>query len=213
MENEFYHAALGTITDFLAEQKAGKATMEEFRQYLNQKHFLSQSPLRLSSKRESELSDNDLAKQLILLSRFSKQMLRKALKEFPALQNEEFTYLYRLKDEPLLSKSELIERNGHEKQTGTEIIRRLARSGLIEECTDYKDRRVRRLRLSPKGESEFAQSFSQVSKAARLMVAVLETEEKQAFLKQLKKLNTFHFTLYTSMRKNDFDSIVKKIAL
>ena len=47
------------------------------------------------------------------MGRFSKQMIRKGLSDFPTLANEEFTYLYRLKDEPSLTKMQpFIERKG-----------------------------------------------------------------------------------------------------
>jgi DNA-binding MarR family transcriptional regulator len=55
-----------------------------------------------------------------------------------------------LKDEPNLTKIQLIERNGHEKQTGTQIIKRLLEYGLIEEKNDSEDKRSKRLNITEK---------------------------------------------------------------
>jgi DNA-binding MarR family transcriptional regulator len=77
-------------------------------------------------------------------------MIRKGLSDFPTLANEEFTYLDRLKDEPSLTKMQLIERNGHEKQTGIQIIKRLLDDGLIQETVDENDKRAKRLTLTKK---------------------------------------------------------------
>ena len=50
------------------------------------------------------------ANRFCFLGRFSKQMIRKGLSDFPTLVKEKFTYLYRLKDEPSLTKMQLIEK-------------------------------------------------------------------------------------------------------
>ncbi|WP_258931879.1 MarR family transcriptional regulator [Flavobacterium oreochromis] len=82
-------------------------------------------------------------------------MIRRGLKDFPQLANEEFTYLYRIIDESSLTKMQLIERNAHEKQTGIEIIKRLVKNDLLEEFPDDHDKRITRLRITQKGEKLF----------------------------------------------------------
>lgn len=174
------------------------STIEDFRHFLNNKYYRSQSPRFISESEQKKVNDleNEIAKQVILLSRFTKQMIRRGLQDFPELYNEEFTYLYRIMDEPLLTKMQLVEKNAHEKQTGMEIIRRLVKNNLLEEIPDIKDKRVTRLKISELGKKYFDQSVESVSITSRVLSAKLDIEEKNNLLKTLRKLNEFHFNVY-----------------
>ena len=185
------------------------STIEDFRNFLNDKHYKSQSPRFISESEQKKVNDleNEIAKQLILLSRFTKQMIRRGLQDFPELYNEEFTYLYRIMDEPLLTKMQLVEKNAHEKQTGMEIIRRLVKNKLLDEIPDSKDKRVTRLKISELGKQYFHQSVESVSITSRVLSAKLDTEEKNNLLKTLKKLNEFHFNVYHQYKDSDITEI------
>lgn len=185
------------------------STIEDFRNFLNDKYYKSQSPRFISESEHNKVNDleNEIAKQVILLSRFTKQMIRRGLQDFPELYNEEFTYLYRIKDEPLLTKMQLVEKNAHEKQTGMEIIRRLVKNNLLEEIRDSKDKRVTRLKISELGKKYFDQSVESVSITSRVLSAKLDIEEKNNLLKTLKKLNEFHFNVYHQYKDSDITEI------
>ena len=185
------------------------STIEDFRNFLNDKHYKSQSPRFISESEQKKVNDleNEIAKQVILLSRFTKQMIRRGLQDFPELYNEEFTYLYRIMDEPLLTKMQLVEKNAHEKQTGMEIIRRLVKNNLLEEIPDSKDKRVTRLKISELGKKYFDQSVESVSITSRVLSAKLDIEEKNNLLKTLKKLNEFHFNVYHQYKNSNITEI------
>lgn len=185
------------------------STIEDFRNFLNDKFYKSQSPRFISESEQKKVNDleNEIAKQVILLSRFTKQMIRRGLQDFPELYNEEFTYLYRIMDEPLLTKMQLVEKNAHEKQTGMEIIRRLVKNNLLEEIPDSKDKRVTRLKISELGKKYFDQSVESVSITSRVLSAKLDIEEKNNLLKTLKKLNEFHFNVYHQYKDSDITEI------
>ena len=129
--------------------------------------------------------------------------------DFPDLANEEFTYLYRLKDEPFLTKIQLIEKNGHEKQTGTQIIKRLLEAGFLEEKNDEEDKRSKRLNLTKKGEQIFHESVEKVNQTSKILSGKLNDDEKDEFLNILKKLNEFHSHIYTDYKTVNIDMIVK----
>ena len=143
------------------------------------------------------------------MGRYSRQLIRKGLNDFPELANEEFTYLYRLKDEPNLTKIQLIERNGHEKQTGTQIIKRLLEYGLIEEKNDSEDKRSKRLNLTEKGEDYFHRSVEKVNMTSRILAGKLENEEKTELLELLRKLNDFHSHVYSEYKRFNIDEILE----
>ncbi|MFC3158382.1 transcriptional regulator, MarR family [Chryseobacterium arachidis] len=175
-------------------------SVEDFRMWMNEKKYTEESPTKLFKNENHQVSftENEICKQVLLLGRYSKLLIRKGLSNFPELANEEFTYLYRLKDEPFLSKIQLIEKNGHEKQTGTQIIKRLLEAGLVEEKNDENDKRSKRLNLTELGEKKFHESVKKVNQTSLILSGSLNDDEKKEFLSLLKKLNEFHASVYAN---------------
>ncbi|MCU7613483.1 MarR family transcriptional regulator [Chryseobacterium sp. GMJ5] len=183
--------------------------VDDFRMWLNDRKYVEESPTKLFKNENLEVSftENEICKQILLLGRFSKLLIRKGLGQFPDLANEEFTYLYRLKDEPHLTKIQLIEKNGHEKQTGTQIIKRLLEAELLVEKNDVDDKRSKRLNLTQKGEKMFRESVQNVNMTSKILSGKLTEKEKSDLLSILKKLNEFHAHLYTEYRTSDIYKI------
>ncbi len=204
------------ITDldhFQKLQPNGQKSLEDFRFYLNEKAYEKENPKNLSDKFELDvyMLENEIAKQVILLGRYSKQMIKKSLENHPDLVNEDFTYLFRLMDYPFLTKMQLIEKNAHEKQSGIEIIKRLVRNGLINESPDPDDKRSTRISVSEKGKNVFLESMKDITIAAKIMSGKLNDTEKENLLETLKKLNTFHHTIYSNMRNEEPRNILKLV--
>lgn len=191
------------------DQEKNSSSIEDFRIWMNEKAYQKVNPTELFKKENQKVFDleNEIAKQVILLGRFTKQMIRRGLKEFPQLANEEFTYLYRLMDEETLTKMQLVERNAHEKQTGMEIIKRLVKNKLVEEFPDKNDKRTTRLKLTELGKNTFLESIKDVTTTSRVLSAKLEDEEKENLLAILRKLNEFHFHIYQEYKTAEIDEI------
>lgn len=211
---------LNLIIDILSEldafqkaQPSNQTSLEDFRLYLNEKAYESETPRNLSAKFGLAVFDleNEIAKQVIMLGRYSKHLIKKSLEDHPDLVNEDFTYLFRLMDYPSLTKMQLIEKNAHEKQTGIEIIKRLVRNGLLEESPDEHDKRSTRIAVTVKGKKVFADSMKDVTVASKIMCGILNLEEKEEMLKSLKKLNTFHHTVYTNLRNEETKNLLKMV--
>ena len=211
---------LNLIIDILSEletfqkgQSGNQQNLEDFRLYLNQKAYESESPRSLSEKfgLKSFDQENEIAKQVIMLGRYSKHLIKKSLENHPDLVNEDFTYLFRLMDYPSLTKMQLIEKNAHEKQTGIEIIKRLVRNGLLIESPDENDKRSTRISVTEKGKKVFAESMKDITIVSKIMCGKLDDEEKEKMLHSLKKLNTFHHTVYTNLRNENTDVLLKLV--
>jgi len=183
--------------------------VDDFRVWMNDRKYKEESPTKLFKNENHRVSftENEICKQILLLSRYSKLMIRKGLSDFPDLANEEFTYLYRLKDEPFLTKIQLIEKNGHEKQTGTQIIKRLLEAGYLEEKVDADDKRSKRLNLTPMGNDIFHQSVEDVNRTSKILSGRLSITEKDELLEILKKLNEFHAHIYADYKNADINRI------
>lgn len=211
---------LNLIIDILTEldtfqkvQPGNQTSLEDFRLYLNQKAYENETPRNLTDKFGLDVFDleNEIAKQVIMLGRYSKHLIKKSLEKHPDLVNEDFTYLFRLMDYPSLTKMQLIEKNAHEKQTGIEIIKRLVRNGLLVESPDENDKRSTRISVTEKGKKVFAESMKDITMVSKIMCGKLDHEEKEQLLNSLKKLNTFHHTVYTNLRNEETKKILKMV--
>lgn len=193
------------------DENSGKTlqNIEDFRLYLNEKSYQKLSPKNLSEKHNLVVFEleNEIAKQVILLGRYSKHLIKKSMENIPELSNEDFTYLFRMMDENELTKMQLIERNAHEKQTGIEIIKRLINNGLLEEKSSHEDKRSKLVSVTQKGKKIFHQAMNQITMVSKIMCGKLSEEEKENLLLYLKKLNTFHHLVYTQMREESLGKI------
>ncbi|KEY19374.1 MarR family winged helix-turn-helix transcriptional regulator [Kaistella antarctica] len=203
---------LTEVDTFQKSQSNTQTSLEDFRLYLNEKAYENETPRNLTGKFDLEVFDleNEIAKQVIMLGRYSKHLIKKSLENHPDLINEDFTYLFRLMDYPSLTKMQLIEKNAHEKQSGIEIIKRLVRNGLFVESPDAEDKRSTRISVTEKGKKVFQESMKDITVASKIMCGKLDEYEKENLLDSLKKLNTFHQTLYTNLR-NESPSILLKL--
>lgn len=212
MQTDFFLDLFHQVKEFESSATCKtNSTVDDFRVWMNDKKYVDESPTKIFKNENHQVSftENEVCKQVLLLGRYSKLLIRKGLGDFPELANEEFTYLYRLKDEPFLTKIQLIEKNGHEKQTGTQIIKRLLEAGFLEEKNDKDDKRSKRLNLTKKGEEIFHASVSNVNLISKILSGKLSDSEKSEFLKILRKLNEFHSHIYTDYKSADIDMIVK----
>ncbi len=211
MQTDFFIDLLYQVKEF-ENSNACKTnpSVEDFRIWLNNKKYSEESPTKLFKNENHDVffTENEICKQVLLLARYSKLLIRKGLGDFPVLANEEFTYLYRLKDEPFLTKIQLIDKNGHEKQTGTQIIKRLLEAGFLEEKNDKDDKRSKRLSLTKKGEEIFHASVSNVNLTSKILSGKLSDREKTEFLKILKKLNEFHYHIYADYKNANISQIL-----
>lgn len=210
MQTDFFIDLLHQVKEFEhSDAYKSNSTVDDFRVWMNDKKYADESPTKLFKNENHQVSftENEICKQVLLLGRYSKLLIRKGLGDFPELANEEFTYLYRLKDEPFLTKIQLIEKNGHEKQTGTQIIKRLLEAGFLEEKNDKDDKRSKRLNLTKKGEEIFHASVSNVNLISKILSGKLNKVEKNEFLRILKKLNEFHYHIYVDYKNSDINQI------
>lgn len=201
------------LDHFQKQQPNNHQTLEEFRLYLNEKAYHKENPKNLSEKFDLDVFnfENEIAKQVIMLGRYSKHLIKKALENHSDLVNEDFTYLFRLMDYPSLTKMQLIEKNAHEKQSGIEIIKRLVRNELIVESPDPDDKRSTRISVSQKGKTVFFESMKDITIVSKIMCGKLTLAEKENLLEYLKKLNTFHQTIYTNMKNDEPVEILKLV--
>lgn len=142
-----------------------------------------------------------IARHLSLLHRYSRSYIKRALSESEFLQSEEeYTYLVCLMSGEALSKTELHQRNGLEKTTGAEVLRRLARYGLISQEPAPDDKRSILVRISPKGRAELMKVFPHLRLAADVLTAPLGDGPSVVMLRMLEHMTAIHANLAQTHR-------------
>ena len=150
-----------------------------------------------------------IARMLSLIYRYGRGYTKKALQVSPCLQSEEeYTYLLCLMDGEAMSKGELHLRNGLERTTGSEMLRRLQKHGLIEEEIDPVDKRQRLVRITPQGRAELAKIFPNLKIVAQIISAPLDERQKMFLKGVLVQLHKEHSKVVLSQKDETLQEVL-----
>lgn len=156
----------------------------------------------------------DISGQLVILIRkigkFHIMYSNRALEGTGLAQIEEFGILVIIHNKRNPIKSEVIYDNLLELSSGTNMLIRLIKKGLITEFDDEEDKRVKRLKLTPQGEETLAKAKWQVLKVAGMMVGLLSDEEKQFCIKLLSPINEYFSLIYQKQKNKSFEEIYRE---
>ncbi len=155
-----------------------------------------------------EMEDATISRLFTFLTRYRRIYARKALEGSVLGTIDEFAYLATLLEQGQITKTDLIQRNRHEKPTGMEIIRRLMVLHLVIQRDDLDDRRSKRLTITPEGTAAFSQVAARMGQVSRLLTGSLNTAEKMLLLQLLEKLETFHQVVLAKAKSSDWLSVV-----
>ena len=182
-------------------------SMEEFLGYLNEKSGSHNLAMReISGEKREWFNDeyrntaSDISILIVLMNRYAKWYMKKVLRDSHLQTPDEFSFLITLMTYDSLSKSELITKQVMEKTSGTEVIRRLIKRGLIVESPDNNDKRSIRVSITQSGSEEVNRLLPLMSKVTKIVVGNLSTEEINTLSYLLKKLDYFHNDIYNNKR-------------
>jgi DNA-binding MarR family transcriptional regulator len=192
-------------------------SMDEFIGYLNAKSERQELGMReISGENKGWFRDeyrnttSDISILIVLMSHYAKWYIKKVLRESHLQTPDEFSFLITLMTYDSLSKSELITKQVMEKTSGTEIIRRLIKRGLIVESADENDKRSIRVSITKSGREEILRILPLMSKVTRIVVGNLSAEEINTLSYLLKKLDYFHNDIYINKREHSLSEILTK---
>ncbi|MEL6254360.1 MAG: MarR family transcriptional regulator [Bacteroidota bacterium] len=111
------------------------------------------------------------------------------------------------KDKP--SKKEVALQNTMEHSSCIEAIKRLVKKGVLEEETDTKDRRIKRLSLSEKGKQIVELVDKKMMGLGKLTIGNLNPMELRSLVPTLKKLYEFHVRLYKNIHRDEIKRMYK----
>jgi DNA-binding MarR family transcriptional regulator len=93
-----------------------------------------------------------------------------------------------LRREGQLTMGRLSQRVGVTEKTGTGLVDRLERDGYVRRVRDEADRRVVHVRLTDQGGAVAAELDRQITEKMRLMLGLLDPEDRSALFRVLEKL-------------------------
>jgi MarR family transcriptional regulator, lower aerobic nicotinate degradation pathway regulator len=106
-------------------------------------------------------------------------------------------------------KIEVINFNLIEKTTGTEIIKRLVRSGLLDEFDDTQDKRAKRVRITKTGQDLLDGLLGKLFMAGMITTGNLDHQQKLTLAAMLNELNHFHNDIYYNHSDADLQTIIE----
>jgi DNA-binding MarR family transcriptional regulator len=214
---------LATLIDrfFLFDAEMGNREhylFDEFIGYLNSKSGSNELGIReISGKNKDWFKDeyrntlSDISILIVLMSHYAKWYIKKVIRESNLQTPDEFSFLITLMTYDSLSKSELITKQVMEKSSGSEVIRRLIKRGLIAESADVNDKRSIRISVTRSGREEILRILPLMSKVTKIVVGNLSSEEVNTLSYLLKKLDYFHNNIYIKKRESTLNDLLTGI--
>jgi DNA-binding MarR family transcriptional regulator len=147
---------------------------------------------------------------VILLRRIGKFHIaysNKALEGTGFDQIEEFGILVTIFNMGNPIKSEAIYNNIIELSSGTNMLIRMKKRGLVAEYTDDEDKRVKRLKVTPKGEAALEKAKVEVLKVAHMLVHDMTDDNKQLCIQLLTPVDKRFSGMYQKQKNKSFDEI------
>lgn len=169
------------------------------------------------SPSDSQIPDNmwtingQIGALLGRMGRFARFYTKKAFEHLSIHSAEEFGLLMGIKELGKPSKSELMAMTLTEMTTGGEMLRRLCKAGLIDETTDEKDKRTKRLCLTPEGEKMIWLALQNMIQVGNMSFDMLSTNEKTTLLTILSKLNSTHTQMFRKNKEKNWAEIAKEL--
>jgi len=179
------------------------------------RHYLAQGGVKNESKEmPTEGLRPDLNGQLVILLRrigkFHIAYSNKALEGTGLDQMEEFGILVTIYNQKSPIKSEAIYNNIMELSSGSNMLIRMKKRGLVSEFDDEQDKRVKRLKLTPKGEATLMKAKDIVLKVAHMMVHDLTDEDKRLCIQLLNPIDQRFTGMFQKQKNKPFDEIYKE---
>jgi DNA-binding MarR family transcriptional regulator len=181
-----------SLTDFFRHQVSPAGT--------GRLDFPADGPLRPGLNGQLTILIRRIGKYHILFS-------NRALEGTGLIQIEEFGILVSIFNQGNPIKSEVIFQNMMELSSGTNMLARLKKRGLISEYADKEDKRVKRLKITARGEAVLDKGRVRVLKTAALMMHMLSDEDKKQCIRLLIPVHEKFEGSFQKQRSKSFDEI------
>lgn len=201
------------------EKKVGNTDLKEFSIFLKDK-VIGNKPLpHANAFDKNNYEDYNVYQEvefstlLTGLYRFAKHYTKKAFLNTSIKTIDEFGFLATLLKEKSLLKNELINKHLLEISSGSEILKRLIKNGLVCEFPDENDKRAKRVSLTEEGVIAIMSAFDDMHKVSEIIVGNLNSSELDEALSAFNKLTFFHRHIHEKDRNTVLDEVYDKYIL
>jgi DNA-binding MarR family transcriptional regulator len=157
------------------------------------------------------VADGLLLKIIGRISKLNMNYANLALEGTGLKQIEEFGMLVTIKQEKNPKKTEVIYANLFELSSGTDMLTRIKKRGLIKEYDDTEDKRSKRLELTAKGEKAVEACKVKILMNASMLMKELTDDDKRLCIQLLKNVEIKFSALWQKHKGREFDEIFKEV--
>lgn len=209
------------ILDYVQSYKkeVGNSDLKEFSIFLKDK-VVGNKPLHHANAFEKNNYEDynvyrevEFSTLLTGLYRFAKHYTKKAFLNTAIKTIDEFGFLATLLKEKSLLKNELINKHLLEISSGSEILKRLIKNGLVCEFPDENDKRAKRVSLTEEGVKTIMSAFDDMHKVSEIIIGNLNHSELDEVLSALNKLTFFHRHIHDADRNSKLNDVFEKYIL
>lgn len=152
--------------------------------------------------------NTDISILIVMMFRYAKGYIKKALKNSRINTADEFSFMATLLTYHSMTKMELTHMQVMEKTSGNEIINRLIKLGFVEQSQDENDKRSVRIKLTDEGRAEILSVLPSMRVVSQIVVGNLTETEINTLGYMLRKLDHFHNDIYQTRRDSDLSQIL-----
>lgn len=196
---------LSQIEDYEAATGREDFEVEAFVLWLNERFFGEQG-----TAGTFDISEWRISYFVGLMNKYAKIYIKKALKDSPLVNFDDFGFLITLYYEGAKTKTELIQSNISEVSSGMEILKRLERKGLVRAFKDESDKRAAKVEATAEGRAAIEAAMQKIYPATHLIAGNLNEAERLQLLTILDKLHLFHHAIYLNDSKASLTEIKEK---
>jgi len=126
-------------------------------------------------------------------------------------QIEEYGILQTINKEKSPRKTEVIYANLFELSSGTDMLNRMQKRGLIKEYADKEDKRSKRIELTEKGQKAIKLSNERIKKNATMLLSGLEEKDQELCIQLLKGIEIRLSENWQKHKGKSFDEIYNEL--
>jgi DNA-binding MarR family transcriptional regulator len=193
------------------EQKHPEGNIEDFcRYHLAHQQYRADEGILVGGVVPS-FDDGLLMKIVGRISKLNMAYANIALKGTGLNQIEEFGMLMTIRKQGNPRKTDVINANLFELSSGTDMLNRMKKRGLIKEYGDQEDKRSKRIELTALGEQVAVECSGRIGKNAKMLMAQLDNEDKALCIQILKDVEIKLSATWPKHRNKEFQEIYDEL--
>ncbi len=160
----------------------------------------------ISPSEDISMSEKDMnafiLDMLNRISKFQRLYNKHFFQDFNVKTLEEFLFLKTISKLNNPAKSEVYTENVVELTTGTKIMKRLVDLNMVKELEDNIDKRIKRVKLTPKGKKEVDEINKRFNNIDDEKLGYITKDQKDILIELLNNINQYHSEIYTRNPEN-----------